>query len=144
MSKELHLRVVTPDRTVVDRKVAGVSFRGFDGGYGILPGHAPLLTGIARAGAVEITELDGKTTSMFASDGFAQVQNNVLTLVCEAGELAEEIDVARVKAAEQKAREKLAHLERGSEAFLVAEVSLKKALMRDLIARSNSGSTNLR
>ncbi|MEQ1633402.1 MAG: ATP synthase delta/epsilon chain alpha-helix domain-containing protein, partial [Planctomycetota bacterium] len=72
------------------------------------------------------------------------VQNNVLTLVCEAGELAEEIDVARVKAAEQKAREKLAHLERGSEAFLVAEVSLKKALMRDLIARSNSGSTNLR
>ena len=99
MAKELHLRVVTPDRTVVDRKVAGVSFRGFDGGYGILPNHAPLLTGIAGAGAVKILELDGKTTSMFASDGFAQVQHNVLTLVCEAGELAPEIDLERVKAA---------------------------------------------
>jgi F-type H+-transporting ATPase subunit epsilon len=135
MAKELHLRVVTPDRTVVDRKVAGVSFRGFDGGYGILPNHAPLLTGIAGAGAVKILELDGKTTSMFASDGFAQVQHNVLTLVCEAGELAPEIDLERVKAAEARAREKLAHLERGSEGFLMAEVALRKALMRDAIGR---------
>lgn len=138
MSKELHLRVVTPDRTVVDRKVAGVSFRGLDGGYGILPNHAPLLTGMAKAGEVRITESDGKTSSMFASDGFAQVQDNVLTLVCEAGEMAEEIDLARVKAAEAKAREKLSHLTVGSTEFLVAELSLRKALLRDQIARGTS------
>lgn len=135
MSKELHLRVVTPDRTVVDRKVAGVSFRGIDGGYGILPNHAPLLTGMAKAGEVSITELDGKTSSMFASDGFAQVQGNVLTLVCEAGEMAEEIDLGRVKAAEARAREKLSHLTAGSPDFLLAEISLRKALLRDQIAR---------
>lgn len=144
MAKELHLRVVTPDRTVIDRKVAAVSFRGLDGGYGILPNHAPLLTGIARSGSVEITELDGKTSSMFASDGFAQVQGNVLTLVCEAGELAEEIDMARVKAAEAKAREKLSHLDRASEEFLKAELSLKKALARELLASKRSGTGSLR
>lgn len=144
MAKELHLRVVTPDRTVIDRKVAAVSFRGIDGGYGILPDHAPLLTGIARSGTVEITETDGKRSEMFASDGFAQVQGNVLTLVCEAGELAEEIDLDRVKAAEAKAREKLAHLDRASEEFLKAEASLKKALARELLARRYSGTGSLR
>jgi len=144
MAKELHLRVVTPDRTVIDRKVAAVSFRGIDGGYGILPDHAPLLTGIARSGTVEIPETDGKRSEMFASDGFAQVQGNVLTLVCEAGELAEEIDLDRVKAAEAKAREKLSHLDRASEEFLKAEASLKKALARELLARRHSGTGSLR
>ncbi len=144
MAKELHLRVVTPDRTVVDRPVASVTFRGIDGSYGILPHHAPLLTGIARSGTVEINEVDGKHSSMFASDGFAQMQGNVLTLVCEAGELAEEIDLERVKAAEAKAREKLAHLDRASEEFLKAELSLKKALARELLARKTSGTGSLR
>ena len=144
MAKELHLRVVTPDRTVIDRKVAAVAFRGIDGGYGILPDHAPLLTGIARSGTVEITETEGKRSEMFASDGFAQVQDNVLTLVCEAGELAEEIDLDRVKAAEAKAREKLSHLDRASEEFLKTEASLKKALARELLARRHSGTGSLR
>ncbi|MCB9885235.1 MAG: ATP synthase F1 subunit epsilon [Planctomycetes bacterium] len=140
---ELHLRIVTPDRTIVDRKVAGVRFAGIDGSYGILPHHAPLMTAIAQAGTVQITELDGKEIDLFASDGFAQVQNNVLTLVCEAGEFAHEIDLERVKAAEQKAREKLAGLDRLSTEFVKAEAALRKALAREMLARKGSGSTTL-
>lgn len=144
MASELHLRIVTPDRTVVDRKVAGVSFEGVDGGYGILPGHAPLMTAVANTGTVRIEETNGQTVDLFVSDGFAQVQNNVLTLVCEAGELATEIDLERVKQAEQKAREKLSHLDRLSEEFLKAEASLKKALAREMVARKGSGTGGLR
>jgi F-type H+-transporting ATPase subunit epsilon len=143
MASELHLRVVTPDRTVVDRKVAAVSFTGVDGSYGILPGHAPLVTAIAHAGAVQITETSGQKVAMFASDGFAQVQNNVLTLVCEAGELAHEIDVERVKQAEARAREKLSNLDKFSVEFLKAEASLEKALLRDLLSRRASGGGNV-
>jgi F-type H+-transporting ATPase subunit epsilon len=140
MASALHLRVVTPERTIIDRKVAGVSFAGVDGGYGILPLHAPLLTAIAHTGVVVIQELDGKRVELFASDGFAQVQNNVLTLVCEAGEFAHEIDLERVKAAEAKARERMAGLDRLSAEFLAAEASLRKALARELVARRGSGS----
>jgi F-type H+-transporting ATPase subunit epsilon len=143
MASELHLRVVTPDRTIIDRKVAGVSFQGIDGGYGILPHHAPLMTAIAQAGVVEITELDGKAVQVFASDGFAQVQNNVLTLVCEAGEFAHEIDLERVKAAEAKAREKMAGLDKLSADFVKAEASLRKALAREMLARRSSGTGGL-
>ncbi len=143
MAAELHLRIVTPDRTIVDRKVAGVSFQGVDGSYGILPNHAPLMTAIAQAGGARVTELDGKTNVLFVSDGFAQVQNNVLTLVCEAGEFAHEIDLERVKAAEQKAREKLAGGDRLSAEFIKAEASLRKALAREMLARRGSGTGNL-
>ena len=143
MAAELHLRIVTPDRTIVDRKVAAVSFQGVDGGYGILPHHAPMMTAIAQTGTVEITELDGKKHELFVSDGFAQVQHNVLTLVCEAGEFAHEIDIARVKAAEAKAREKMAGLDRLSEEFLKAEAQLRKALAREMLSRRNSGTGSL-
>ena len=140
---ELHLRIVTPDRTLVDRKVARVSFQGIDGSYGILPHHAPLMTAISSAGKAKITELDGRTHELFVSDGFAQVQHNVLTLVCEAGEFSHEIDMERVKAAEAKAREKLAGLDRLSEEFLKAEASLRKALAREALVRRGSGTGGL-
>jgi F-type H+-transporting ATPase subunit epsilon len=140
---ELHLRIVTPDRTIVDRKVATASFMGVDGSYGIWPGHAPLVTAIARTGSLRITETDGKSIDLFVSDGFAQVQDNVLTLVCEAGELVTEIDLERVKRAEAKAREKLAHLDRLSEEFLKAEASLQKALARELLVRKHGGSGSI-
>ena len=143
MASELHLRVVTPDRTIIDRKVAAVSFQGVDGGYGILPHHAPLMTAIGATGTVRITELDGKQVDMFASDGFAQVQANVLTLVCEAGEFAHEIDMERVKAAEAKAREKMVGLDRLSEEYIKAEASLRKALAREMLARRGGGTGNL-
>ncbi|MCA8954004.1 MAG: ATP synthase F1 subunit epsilon [Planctomycetes bacterium] len=143
MASDLHLRIVTPDRTIVDRKVKEVEFQGIDGGYGILPNHAPMMTAIAEAGTVKIVEADGSTKELFASDGFAQMQHNVLTLVCEAGEFATEIDLERVKAAEQKARERLAGLDRLSEEYLKAEASLRKALARELLARRGSGTGRL-
>jgi len=125
--------------SALENKVAAVSFMGVDGSYGILPGHAPLVTAMAHAGAVQITETSGEKVAMFASDGFAQVQNNLLTMVCEAGEMAQEIDLERVKQAEARAREKLANLDKASIEFLQAEASLEKALLRDLLARRSGG-----
>ena len=143
MAAELHLRIVTPDRTIVDRKVASVRFQGVDGSYGILPHHAPLLTAVSAAGTATITELDGRTNTLFVSDGFAQVQNNVLTLVCEAGEFAHEIDLEQVKAAEAKARERMAGLDRLSEDFVKAEAALRRALVREMLVRRGSGTGNV-
>lgn len=139
MAGELHLRIVTPDRTIVDRKVARVTFQGIDGSFGILPNHAPLMTAVATAGYVEVTELDGTANKLFASDGFAQVQNNVLTMVCEAGEFRNEIDLERVKAAEARARERMSGLDKLSEDFLKAEASLRKALLRESLVRRGPG-----
>jgi len=141
---ELHLRIVTPDRTILDRKVRSVSFVGTDGRYGVLSRHAPLMTGIAQSGTATIVEADGTENELFISDGFAQVQHNNLTLVCEAGEFANEIDLDRVKAAEARAREKLAGLEKTSAEFLKAEAALRRALTRETLARRRAGTGGMR
>ncbi|CAE7949540.1 atpC [Symbiodinium sp. KB8] len=143
MERELHLRIVTPDRTIIDRKVKEVTFLGVDGSYGVLPNHAPLMTAVSQAGTVSIKETDGSTKNLFASDGFAQMQNNVLTLVCEAGEFATEIDLERVKQAEETARAKLAGLDRLSSEFIKAEAQLKKALAREMLVRKSGGTGGL-
>ena len=135
MDKELHVRVVTPDRTVFDRKARAVSFMGLDGSYGILPNHAPLLTA-TRPGIVTITHTDGSKEEMLVTDGFAEMRNNVLSLICEAGERVEEIDVERAKAAEERARQRIAEGPETPDGSLPrAEASLRRAMLRQLVGR---------
>ena len=86
----MHVSVISPEASQFDGEATSLIAPAFDGEVGILPRHAPMMTAISSTGTVDITELDGRTESMFVSDGFAQVQHNVLTLVCEAGELAAE------------------------------------------------------
>lgn len=140
-TKELHLRVVTPERVVFDRKVKAVSFMGVDGSYGILPGHAPLMTA-TKPGIVKITHVDGQIEEMLVSDGFAEIRANVLSLITDASERADEIDPARAKEAEMKARERLAG-ERGKSPL--TDPALQRALLRQaLIGRKRAGTGDLR
>ena len=135
MARELHLRVVTPDRLVFDRRVRAVSFMGVDGSYGILPGHAPMMTATVP-GIVKITHVDGTVEQMLVTDGFAEVRDNVLSLVTEAGELAGDIDLERAKQAEAKARAALSDTltVRGDLPRADAEAALRKALLRQALA----------
>ncbi len=139
---ELQLRVVTPQSTVVDRKVKGVSFHGVDGSYGILPGHAALMTA-TKPGIVSITELDDTTEDMIVTDGFAEMRNNVLSLICEAGELAGEIDLERAADAEARAREEIAQSSSVDTNLPKAEAALQRALLRQMLGRKKSGSGHI-
>jgi F-type H+-transporting ATPase subunit epsilon len=139
---ELQLRVVTPQSTVVDRKVKGVSFHGVDGSYGILPGHAALMTA-TKPGIVSITELDDSTEDMIVTDGFAEMRNNVLSLICEAGELAGEIDLERAAEAEARAREEIAQSSSVDTNLPKAEAALQRALLRQMLGRKKSGSGHI-
>ena len=135
---QLHLRVVTPQKTIIDRKVAQVAFMGVDGSYGILPGHAALMTA-TKPGIVTITETDGGVEEMIVTDGFAEVRGNILALVCEAGELAGEIDLERAAEAERKAREAIAQREKVDISLPKAEAALQRALLRQMLARKKGG-----
>ncbi len=139
MAKEFQLRVVTPERTVVDRQVRYTHFTGLDGGYGILANHAPMMTTIAEAGTVTFENTDGTREDLFISDGFAEMQNNVLTIVCEAGERADEIDLERARAAEERARKRIEEAHEVDINLAQAEVALQKALLRQMLARKGSG-----
>lgn len=143
MGKTLRLRIVTPERTIVDEQVNSVRLHGVDGDYGILANHAPMMTA-CEPGVLTYTPPDGAPVDLLVTDGFAEVRDNVLTIVCEAGESVGAIDVERARAAEQKAREMLKdRASLASEEVIRAEAALRRALARQLGAGRARGRADM-
>jgi F-type H+-transporting ATPase subunit epsilon len=94
--------VVTPERTVIDEPVDFVALPMYDGELGVLPGRAPL---IGRLGAGELrTRRNNTVERYFVDGGFAQVRNNVVTVLTPTAIRARDIDPAAVNAQIEAAR----------------------------------------
>jgi F-type H+-transporting ATPase subunit epsilon len=71
--------VVTPERTLLDERDDFVALPLYDGELGVLPGRAPL---IGRLGYGELrTRVGDKVRRYFVDGGFAQVRDNVVTVL---------------------------------------------------------------
>ena len=100
--RTLRCVVVTPERQVLDEQVDSVALPMYDGELGVLPGRAPL---IGRLGPGELRIRHGDATRRFFVDGgFAQVRNDVVTVLTPRALKAEEIDVGAASAALESAR----------------------------------------
>ena len=141
---ELKLRVITPERTLLEQSAAKVTFQGVDGSYGILPNHAPLMTALAETGLVVITGTDGSTTELGVSGGFAEVRDHSLTLVCEEGFHADEITPEEAAEAERVARESMSGQRQLSVDEVKAEAALRKALLKEMLGRRRGGTGTTR
>jgi F-type H+-transporting ATPase subunit epsilon len=100
------LRVVTPTTTLVDIEVADVTAPGAAGQIGVLPQHATFL-GQLEAGIIAFTA-SGKRERIVISGGYAEVVDDVVTILADDAEFAESIDVAAARAEAQRLRERLA------------------------------------
>lgn len=106
MADALNLEVVTPEREVVRESVAEVQLPGLSGYLGILPGHTPLLTELGIGPL--IYKKDSQTGYVAVMGGFAEVLPERVTVLAEAAERSEEIDVTRARAELAEAENKLA------------------------------------
>ena len=97
----LQLEVVTPDKTVVSGEVEMAVCPGIEGEFGVLPKHVSLLSAL-KIGGLRY-RADGKDGHVFISGGFADVNNDVLTVLAESAEMADSIDTARAMAAKERA-----------------------------------------
>ena len=105
MADFLQLEIVTPERLVEKDTVSEVQIPGKDGYFGILPGHAPLIT---ELGVGEIRYRgDGMEYRLAVAWGFAEVLPNKVTILAETAERANEIDLPRAQKAKQAAEERL-------------------------------------
>ena len=105
MADAIDLEVVTPEREVVRESVAEVQLPGLSGYLGILPGHTPLLTELGIGPL--IYKKDSQTGYIAVMGGFAEVLPERVTVLAEAAERSEEIDVARARADLAEAEKKL-------------------------------------
>ncbi len=86
----LHCIVVTPERTWLDEVVDSVVLPAFDGEVGVLRGHSPM---IARLGHGELrTKLGGTVHRYFVDGGFAQVRDDVVTILTHRAIPADQVD----------------------------------------------------
>lgn len=90
---ELHVELVSADRTVWSGEASMVIARTLEGDLGILPGHAPLL-GVLANGPVQIRSADGESVVAAVHGGFLSVAEDRVSILAEVAELAEEIDEA--------------------------------------------------
>ena len=128
----LQLEVVTPDKTVVSAEVEMAVCPGVEGEFGVLPQHVSMLSAL-KIGDLRY-RVNGKDENVFISGGFADVNNNVLSVLAESAELATDIDTARAQAAKERAEKRLsAHDDSLDETR--AEAALQRAVTRLQVAQ---------
>jgi F-type H+-transporting ATPase subunit epsilon len=89
--------VVTPESAVLDETADFVALPMSDGELGVLPGRAPL---IGRLGFGELRVRHGQQTRhLYVDGGFAQVRDNIVTVLTGKALEAEEISAAAAQQA---------------------------------------------
>lgn len=128
----LKVDIVTAERLVFsDEGVDEVVAPGSEGELTVLPMHAPLLTMI-KPGLMRLIK-GGEEVDMAITGGFLEVRDDRVTILADAAERAEEIDVVRAEEARRRAERRLE--ERVSEEDLArAAASLQRALLRLKVA----------
>lgn len=127
----LHIEVVTQDRNVYSGEADMVVAPGSEGVLGILPRHAPLLTTL-QPGALRI-KYNNDEEELFVAGGFMEVSHNVVTVLADAAERAEDIDTARAEEARRRAQVLLE--QRTSNVDIgMAQAALERAVSRLKIA----------
>lgn len=92
----LNIQVIAPDRTVWDATAEEVILPSSTGQLGILTGHAPLLTAL-DIGVMRV-RIDKEWMSIVLMGGFAEVENNELTILVNGAEEASQIDLETAQA----------------------------------------------
>ncbi|MCL4366413.1 ATP synthase F1 subunit epsilon [Patescibacteria group bacterium] len=98
---QLHLKIVTPEKLILDEEVSQVNVSTQQGEIGILPNHANLMAKLEPGELV--IKRNGKVESMAIGGGFLQIADNVLTVMTDLATYAADIDERAVEEAKKRA-----------------------------------------
>jgi F-type H+-transporting ATPase subunit epsilon len=128
MASTIRLELVTPERLLLSEEVDEVVSPGYEGEFGVLPGHTQFLAILnigmlwyRKGGAIQKIALGG---------GFAEVNHDRLVVMADTAEHADEIDVERAKRARDRAEARLKELSLDDETYAKAYAALQRALVR--------------
>jgi F-type H+-transporting ATPase subunit epsilon len=125
----IRCEIVSQDRTVFQGDVDIVILPGAAGEMGILPHHAPVLA-ILKYGVIRIRQ-HGKEELFTVAGGMAEVQPDVVTVLADAAENVEDIDLIRAQAAKKRAEDALAKLTPADRnTYATMEAALRRSNLR--------------
>lgn len=124
----IRCEIVSQDRVVYSGDSLAVTLPGAEGEMGILPNHTPVLT-VIQFGIVKVRHQDGEAY-FTVTGGVAEVQPDQVTILADAAENVEEIDLQRAEAARQRAEERLLQ---GAPPNVDAYMNIRAALRRSTL-----------
>jgi F-type H+-transporting ATPase subunit epsilon len=92
MANKLHFDLVSPERLLLSEDVDMVTLPGSEGEFGVLPGHAPVLSTL-RPGIVEVKGVEDPFGRLFVRGGFAEVNADQVTVLAEEAVILAEVNV---------------------------------------------------
>ncbi len=130
----IRLEIVTIERQVFSEDVDMVVAPGTEGVLGILPHHAPLMTGL-KPGELVIKRKGQPDQLIAIGGGFMEVRPDQVTILADTAEHAAEIDVARAEEARKSAEELLKEKPTDVAQAALIEQALRRAAVRLKVAR---------
>jgi F-type H+-transporting ATPase subunit epsilon len=106
MADQIQFELVAPERLLVSEPVEMVVVPGVEGDFGVLPGHAPLVSAV-RPGVIAVFEGGKVSQRIFVAGGFAEVTGERCTVLAEQAMPVADIDRAAAEAEIRDAREDL-------------------------------------
>ena len=130
----MRVQVVSPEQVLYEGEGEMVVCRTSDGDIAFLPGHAPFLGALGVAKVRVLFADDGEQT-VAVHEGFVEVSNDKVVVLSDVAEIPEQIDVARARAAKERAESALAADEHDADA---ASALARAALRLDVAGASEA------
>ncbi len=127
MANKLSLKIITPSRNMFEGEVDMVIMRSLSGDVGILYGHQPMVT-VLDYGVLTIKN-NGEEKRAAVLGGFAEINSEGMSVLTDAAEWSDEIDILRARKAKERAEARLKNTQTNID-IRRAELSLKRALVR--------------
>ena len=139
MAKKLTFELVSPSALLTSEEVDMVVVPGEDGDFGVLPGHAPLLSNV-RPGTIDIYNDGFVSKSIFVEGGFAEANDERCTLLATRARELAEISPEDASARLSAARDQIVEDDEKSKAAAARELTMAEALNYALEKRSSNRS----
>ena len=140
----IRCEIVSQDRLVFEGDADIVIIPGVNGEMGILPNHAPLLSTMVM-GVIKV-RFSGQEEIFTITGGVVEVQPDLVTVLADAAENVEEIDIARAEEAKNRAEGLLSQGPPAEDldAYLTLEAALRRSNLRlEAVRRYRAGRRRL-
>lgn len=127
MKNIFKLKIITPDRRIYNGDAIELKTEGMEGKIEILYNHIPMIITL-KPTITYFIDKDNKEQKLFTSYGTLKIKNNEVTLMCDAAEWPDEINIERAEAAKLRAEERIKA--KGNIDTIRAETALYRALAR--------------
>lgn len=131
----MHFKVITPSGIIFDKtEVDSITIPTKIGIITVKEDHIPLLS-IVSTGIIELT-IKKELHYLAISHGILEVKDNIIEIIADTAEKAEDIDIERAETAKKQAEELIRQKDRIDDAsFALLQAKIEKELVRINVGR---------